>query len=159
MSYIKDLDVKFVEVPSMNIIYIRKMVQEYEFVKEYSNCFGKIFNKIKDDKLTITAPPMVLFYSSEYSPFGLDTEFAIPVKEYITGSREFNPGLCLKTVVKGPYSDLSSVYARQLEYAEKEGYEGKDALFEVYVPDPTVVESESELITEVYYPIKKVVKD
>ena len=159
MSYMEDLDVKFVEVPSMNIIYIRKMVQEYEFVEEYSNCFGKIINKIKDNKLTITAPPMVLFHSSEYSPFGLDTEFAIPVKEYVTGSREFNPGLCLKTVVKGPYSDLSSVYARQLEYAEKEGYEAKDALFEVYVTDPTTVESESELITEVYYPIKKILKD
>ena len=159
MSYMEDLDVKFVEVPSMNIIYIRKMVQECEFVEEYSNCFGKILNKIKDNKLTITAPPMVLFHSSEYSPFGLDTEFAIPVKEYVTGSREFNPGLCLKTVVKGPYSDLSSVYARQLEYAEKEGYEAKDALFEVYVTDPTTAESESELITEVYYPIKKILKD
>ena len=135
------------------------MVQEYEFVEEYNNCFVKIFNKIKDNKLTITAPPMVLFHSSEYSPFGLDTEFAIPVKEYVTDSREFNPGLCLKTVVKGPYSDLSSVYARQLEYAEKEGYEAKDALFEVYVTDPTTVESESELITEVYYPIKKILKD
>ena len=158
MSYMEELDVKFVEVPSMDIIYIRKMVQECEFVEEYSNCFGKILNKIKDNKLTITAPPMVLFHSSEYSPFGLDTEFAIPVKEYVTGSREFNPGLCLKTVVKGPYSDLSSVYARQLEYAEKEGYKGKDALFEVYVTDPTTVESESELITEVYYPIKKILK-
>ena len=159
MSYMEELDVKFVEVPNMNLIYIRKMVQEYEFVEEYSNCFGKIFNKIKENKLTITAPPMVLFHSSEYSPFGLDTEFAIPVKEYVTGSRDFNPGLCLKTVVKGSYSDLSSVYARQLEYAEKEGYKGKDALFEVYVTDPRKVESESDLITEVYYPIKKIVKD
>ena len=159
MSYMEELDVKFVEVPNMNLIYIRKMVQEYEFVEEYGNCFGKIFNKIKDNKLTITAPPMVLFHSSEYSPFGLDTEFAIPVKEYVTGSRDFNPGLCLKTIVKGSYSDLSSVYARQLEYAEKEGYKGKDALFEVYVTDPATVESESDLITEVYYPIKKIVKD
>jgi effector-binding domain-containing protein len=47
------------------------------------------------------------------------------------------------------------VYARQLEYAEKERYEAKDALFEVYVTDPTTVESESNLITEVYYLIKK----
>ena len=155
MSYMEELDVKLVEVPNMNLIYIRKMVQEHEFVEEYKNCFGKIFNKIKDNKLTIIAPPMVLFHSSEYSPYGLDTEFAIPVKEYVTGSRDFNPGLCLKTIVKGSYSDLSSVYARQLEYAEKEGYKGRDALFEVYVTDPSNIESESDLITEVYYPIKK----
>ena len=159
MSYLENIDVQLVEVPMMYLLSIRKMVQEYEFAEEYKKCFNKLFKKIQDNKLTIIDPPMVLFHSSEYSPFGLDTEFAIPVKEYITGSRDFNPGLCLKTVVQGSYSDLSSVYARQLEYAEKEGYKGKDALFEVYVTDPSKVESESELITEVYYPIKKIVKD
>ena len=99
---------------------------------------------------------MVLFHSDEYSPFGLDTEFAIPIKECVKGTRDFNPGLCLKTVLNGSYSDLPSVYAKQLEYAEKEGYIGKDALFEVYVNDPTQVESENNLITEIYYPVKKI---
>ena len=158
MSYMENLDVKLVEMPTMNILYIRKMVQEHEFVLEYTNCFSELLKKIEDNKLTMTSPPMVLFHSDEYSPFGLDTEFAIPVKEYVTGTRDFNPGLCLKTVLKGSYSDLSSVYAKQLEYAEKEGYIGKDALFEVYVNDPTQVESENDLITEIYYPVKKIGK-
>ena len=156
MSYMENLDVKLVEMPTMNILYIRKMVQEHEFVLEYTNCFSELLKKIEDNKLTMTSPPMVLFHSDEYSPFGLDTEFAIPVKEYVTGTRDFNPGLCLKTVLNGSYSDLSSVYAKQLEYAEKEGYIGKDALFEVYVNDPTQVESENDLITEIYYPVKKI---
>ena len=156
MSYMESLDVKLVEVPTMNLLYIRKMVQEYEFTDEYTNCFGKLFNKIKEDKLTIASQPMVLFHSSEYSTFGLDTEFAIPIKEIVKGSRDFNPGVCLKTVLKGSYSDLSSVYAKQLEYAQREGYIGKDALFEVYVNDPTQVENENDLITEIYYPVKKI---
>ncbi|MDV4151445.1 MerR family transcriptional regulator [Clostridium sp. AL.422] len=156
MSYMEDLDVKLVEVAPMNLLYIRKMVQKHEFVDEYGNCFNKLFKKINEDKLTITNPPMVLFHSSEYSPFGLDTEFAIPIKECIKGTRGFNPGLCLKTVLKGPYSDLSSVYVKQIEYAEKEGYVCKDALFEVYVNDPTMVESENDIITEIYYPVKKI---
>ena len=66
--------------------------------------------------------PMALFHSSEYSTFGLDTEFAIPIQECVKVTRNFNPGLCLKTVLKGGYSDLSSVYVKQIEYAEKEGY-------------------------------------
>lgn len=155
MSYLKDIDINLVEVPKMNLLYIRKMVQEPEFPEEYNNCFCKLLNKIQDDKLTIVNPPMVLFHSSEYSPFGLDTEFAIPIKEYAKGTRDFNPGLCLKTVVYGSYSDLSSVYTKQIQWAEKEGYECVSALFEVYVNDPTEVKNESELITEVYYPIKK----
>ena len=77
----------------MNILYIRKMVQEHEFALEYTNCFSELLKNIEDNKLTMTSPPMVLFHSDEYSPFGLDTEFAIPIKEYVTGTRDFNPGL------------------------------------------------------------------
>ena len=156
MSYMENFDVKLVEIPNMNILYIRKMVQQHEFPLEYANCFGELLKHIEDNKLTMTSPPMVLFHSDEYSPFGLDTEFAIPIQEYVKGTRDFNPGLCLKTVLNGSYSDLPSVYAKQLEYAEKEGYIGKDALFEVYVNDPTQVESENNLITEIYYPVKKI---
>mgnify|MGYP000909097402 CR=1 FL=1 len=156
MSYLENIDVKLVEVPCMNILSIRKMVNDYEFPKEYQNNFSKLLRKITDDKLTMLAPPMVLFHSDEFSPFGLDTEFAIPVKEYVKGTRDFHPGLCLKTVLQGPYSNLSSVYTKQREWAEREGYESSNALYEVYVTDPSEVSNESEYITEVYYPVKKI---
>ncbi len=155
MSYLENIDVQLVEVPKMCLLSLRKMVHEYEFAEEYGNCFSKLFKKIQEGKLTILAPPMVLFHSAEFSPFGLDTEFAIPVKEYVTGTRDFHPGLCLKTVLYGSYSNLSSVYTKQREWAEKEGYECNNALYEVYVTDPTQVSEESELITEIYYPVKK----
>ena len=155
MSYLDDIDIQLVDVPMMYLLSVRKMVHEPDFAEEYGNCFGRLFRRIQADKLTVTAPPMVLFYSSEYTPFGLDTEFALPVKEYATGTRDFCPGLCLKTVVHGSYSQLSSVYAKQREWAEREGYECTGALYEVYVTDPSQVADESELVTEVYYPVKK----
>ena len=155
MSYLEDIDVQIVEVPMMYLLSIRKMVHENEFVEEYSDCFSKLFREITDSKLTVIDPPMVLFHSAEFSTFGLDTEFAIPVKEYATGTRDFNPGLCLKTVLNGSYSSLSSVYTKQREWAEKENYESSNAVFEVYVTDPTQVSNEKQLITEIYYPVKK----
>lgn len=155
MSYLENIDVQLVEVPMMYLLFIRKMVHEYDYPEEYGNCFSKLFRRIADDKLTMLAPPMVLFHSAEFTPSGLDTEFAVPVKEYVTGTRDFYPGLCLKTVVYGSYSALSSVYTKQREWAEKEGYECSNALYEVYVTDPSEVSKESELITEVYYPVKK----
>ncbi|MDF2858432.1 MAG: putative transcriptional regulator [Neobacillus sp.] len=155
MSYMENFDIQLVEVPKMNLLAIRKMVPENDFAEEYANCFSKLFRKTVDDKLTMIAPPMVLFHSEEFSPFGLDTEFAIPVKEYVTGTRDFNPGLCLKTVLNGSYSNLSSIYSKQREWAEKEGYQSSNALYEVYVIDPSQVSKESELITEIYYPVKK----
>lgn len=37
----------------------------------------------------------------------------------------------------------------------KEGYENTDALFEVYMTDPSQVADINDNITEVYYPIKR----
>lgn len=156
MSYLDDIDVELVEVPMMCLLYVRKIVQADNFSDEYSICFGKLLDRIRKDNLTIANPPMVLFHSNEFSPFGLDTEFAIPIGEYVTGTRDFRAGLCLKTVVKGSYSILSSVYAKQTKWAEQNGYECTGALFEVYVTDPSQVTEEDELITEVYYPIRKI---
>ena len=155
MSYMESIDVQLVEIPMMYLLSIRKNVLEHEFSEEYGTCFGQLFRKMEEKKLTAAAPPMVLVHGDEYTPFGLDTEFAIPIKEYATGTRDFCPGLCLKTVVQGSYLQLSSVYARQIEWAEREGYENSNALYEVYVTDPTEVSKESELVTEVYYPVKK----
>lgn len=156
MSYLESIDIQLVEVPMMYLLSIRKMVHECDFAEEYGNCYRKLFRKIADDKLTMLAPPMVLFHSAEFSPYGLDTEFAIPVKEYVTGTRDFYPGLCLKTVLHGSYYNLPSVYTKQREWAEKEGYESSNVLYEVYVTDPSQVSKESELITEIYYPVKKI---
>ena len=155
MSYLENIDVQLVEVPRMYLLSIRKMLTQCEIAEEYGNCYNKIFGKIADDKLTALAPPMVLFHSADFSPFGLDIEFAVPIREYITGTRDLHPGLCLKTVVHGSYSNLSSVYTKQREWAEKEGYENNNALYEVYVSDPSQVSDESDLVTEVYYPVKK----
>ncbi len=155
MSYMESIEVQLVEIPRMYLLSIRKNVLEHEFSEEYGTCFGKLFRKMEEKKLTAAAPPMVLFHGDEYTPFGLDTEFAIPIKECVTGTRDFCPGLCLKTVVKGSYRQLPSVYAKQMEWAEREGYENSNALYEVYVTDPGETSKESELVTEVYYPVKK----
>lgn len=156
MSYMDDIDVKLVDVPGMNLLYIRKNISLQDFPTEYSKCYEKLFKKIAIDKLTMAGAPMVLFHSDEFTPSGLDTEFAIPIKEFVTGTRDFDPGLCLKTVVHGEYSELTSVYTKQTEWAEREGYKNTDALFEVYVTDPSQVQSPQDNITEVYYPVKKI---
>lgn len=155
MSYMEDIDVQLVDVPKMYLLSIRKNVQEEDYPAEYLSCYKKLFKRIAVDKLTMVGNPMVLFHSAEYTPSGLDTEFAIPIQEYATGTRDFCPGLCLKTVLHGAYTQLSSVYAKQRGWAEKEGYQNTNALFEVYVTDPSQLANENDNITEVYYPIRK----
>ncbi|WP_027090603.1 MerR family transcriptional regulator [Thomasclavelia saccharogumia] len=156
MSYLENFDIELVEVSKMNLISVHKRVHENEFVEAYSTCFGELFKQIQIDNLNIIASPMVLFHDAEFSVLGLDTEFAIPVKEKTIATKEFCPGLCLKTVLQGSYSNLPSIYAKHRKWIEEQGYMYRDALFEVYITDPSCVSKESELITEIYSPIKKV---
>ena len=158
MSYMDEIDVQLVDVPEMYLLSIREMVHVEDYPDEYARCYGKLYRRIAVDKLTMCGAPMVLFHSEEPSPSGFDTEFAIPVQEYATGTRDFCPGLCLKTVVRGPYTELSSVYTKQIQWAAKEGYRCTDALFEVYVTDPSQITDAKDNITEVYYPVKKIVR-
>ena len=158
MSYMDEIDVQLVDVPEMYLLSIREMVHVEDYPDEYARCYGKLYRRIAVDKLTMCGVPMVLFHSEEPSPSGFDTEFAIPVQEYAIGTRDFCPGLCLKTVVRGPYTELSSVYTKQIQWAAKEGYRCTDALFEVYVTDPSQITDAKDNITEVYYPVKKIVR-
>ncbi len=155
LSYLDDIAIELHDLPGMYLLSARKMVQADHFPEQYGLCFGKLARRIKKENLTVAGPPMVLFHSSEFSPGGLDTEFAIPVREYATGTRDFHAGLCLKTTIKGSYSLLPSAYAKQTTWAEQNGYECTGPLFEAYVTDPSQVTKEEELITEVYYPIRK----
>lgn len=143
-----------IEYDEFMVVWEKETAETYR--AEYTNCFGKLFKRIAVDKLTIAGVPMALFHSSEFSPSGLDTEFAVPVQECATGTRDFCPGLSLKTVVHSAYTQLSSVYAKQIKWAEKEGYRGTNALFEAYVTDPSQAAEEVDHITEVYYPVKKI---
>lgn len=155
MAYLNHIDIQLVEVPDMYIVSIRKMLHRVELKEAYGYCFHSILRKIQRENLTVCAPPMVLFHSDEFTPLGMDTEFAVPVEQFVTGTRDFCPGLCLKTVLHGSYSNLPSVYAKQFEWAEQNGYENNGPLFEVYVTDASQISDEDELVTEIYYPVKK----
>ena len=155
MSYLDDIDIQLAKMPRMYLLFVRKMVRADKFSEEYDRCFGKLLDRIQCENLTAANPPMVLFHGSEFTSLGLDTEFAVPVRECVTGTRDFKAGLCLKTVVRGSYSILPSVYAKQTKWAAQKGYECTGPLFEVYVTDPSQNPDEDEWITEVYYPVRK----
>lgn len=155
LSYLDNIDIQLVDVGKMNIVSIRKTLHKFELPEQYKLCFQQILKQINMEQLTIAAAPMVLFHSSEFSAEGMDTEFAIPVIQCSKCTNEFHPGLCLKTTHYGSYKKLTSVYAKQREWVEKEGYVSSNAVYEVYINDPTQVSSEDELISEVYYPVKK----
>ncbi|MNZ69307.1 Bacterial transcription activator, effector binding domain [compost metagenome] len=98
--------------------------------------------------------PLTIYHSAEYNPAGNDTEFAIPIKETVKGTRALSGGLCARSVLKGPYTKLTSVYAKAREWMENEGYELADSPYEIYVTDPNQATAAEDMVTEVYFPVR-----
>jgi len=155
MSYLDKIEVQLVETQPMNLLYIRRMMSRDDYDAGYGTYFSRLYAKIATEKLTLLGTPMTIYHSPEYNPAGNDTEFAIPIEERVKGTRDFPGGLCAKSVLKGSYSELTSVYAKLREWVEHEGYELVKSPFEVYVTAPDQTSVPEDMVTEVYFPVKK----
>ena len=68
------------------------MVYKFEMEEQYAYCFNSILRKIQYDKLTATAPPMVLFHSDEFTPLGLEYRICYSSKAICHGNKRFLSG-------------------------------------------------------------------
>ncbi|MCE1253695.1 MAG: GyrI-like domain-containing protein, partial [Anaerolineae bacterium] len=155
LDYLNQIKVQLVETGLKNILFLRRMMNSVDYAGGYGVYFGRLYERIAAEKLTRLGSPLTIYHSPEYDPAGNDTEFAIPIAEKVRGSRDLPGGLHAKCVLQGPYSQLTSVYARLQEWMENKGYELSDSPYEIYLNDPYQDISPENLITEVYYPVKK----
>ncbi|MGE7613382.1 MerR family transcriptional regulator [Paenibacillus sp. NPDC101420] len=155
MSYLNKIEVQLIETKPMHILFTRQMLSSDDYALGYGKYFSKLYETIATEKLTLLGTPITIYHSEEYNPTGNDTEFALPIEEIVNGTRELREGLCAKSVYKGPYSELTSVYAKLTEWIENEGYEMVNSPYEKYITDPTQTSDPQDLVTEVYFPVKK----
>lgn len=151
MSYLDQIEVKLVETQPKNILYIRERMS----TRDYGKYIGKLYERMKNEKLTMLGEPMTIFHhEKEFNPECYDNEIAIPVKEAVKGTRQLPGGLCAMATLKGPYTELSSIYAKLNQWVEEEGYLVVSDPYEVYLTDPGQTVHEDN-VTEVYFPVKK----
>ncbi|UHA73395.1 MerR family transcriptional regulator [Paenibacillus sp. 481] len=155
MTYLDHIQVELVETEPINILYTRQKLSRDDYVAGYGTYFSRLYEKVATQQLTLRGTPMTIYHSTEYNPAGNDTEFAIPIEEAVKGTRDLSGGLCAKSVLKGAYSELTSVYAKLREWVEHEGYDIVKSPYEVYITDPNQAVAAEEMVTEVYFPVKK----
>ncbi|MFV0528674.1 MAG: MerR family transcriptional regulator [Lachnospiraceae bacterium] len=150
MSYLEKIEANLVETEARNIAFLRDKFG----IDEFDKYFTRFFEKIQAEKFTVLGAPMVIYHDEEFNPACSDMEIAIPVAQATEGTRTLDGGLCVMATHTGAYSELSSVYARLVDWIEKEGYSIVSAPYEIYQTDPDTTAPEDN-ITEVYFPVKK----
>lgn len=148
MSYLDTITVQLAELPAKNILSVRQKIN----MDDYGKLIGKVYEAIVREHYTPVGAPMSIYHDEEYTPTNYDVEVGVPVKE--GGTRIFEGGLHAMAALKGPYSGLSSVYAKIKEWMDENEYALCGAPFEVYQSDPAQTMPES-LVTEVYFPVCK----
>lgn len=155
MSYLNKIEIQLVETQSMNILYMRQLLSSDDYALGYGKYFSRLYETTATNNLTLVGSPLTIYHSEEYHPAGNDTEFALPIQESVKGTRYLPGGLCARSVHKGNYAGLTSVYAKLREWIENEGYELVQSPYEIYLTDPNQASGPEELVTEVYFPIQK----
>ncbi len=156
MAYLNNIEVELLETQDVNILFTRRMMCSLDYADGYGKYFSRLYERILAEKFTPSGAPLTIYHSPEYNPDGNDTEFAIPIREQVEGTRNLPGGLHARSVLRGPYSQLTSVYARLREWMENKGYELADAPYEIYLTDPYQIVAPEEMLTEVYYPVRKI---
>lgn len=149
MDYLDNIEVKVVDVPEMNILSVRDMMS----IKDYDIYVKKLFGRVETEKLTLTGPPLTLYYDSEFNADRNDTEIAIQILEKVEGTRTTPKTKCVMARLEGPYTELPSIYAKLVNFIEENNYEIAGAPFDMYMTNPFEVAPEDN-ITEVYFPIR-----
>ena len=70
----------------------------------------------------------------------------------------FARSACTRTFLPsmdGSYANITSIYARQQEWAESNGYDFIRSPFELYITEPNATNTPDDYITEIYYPVIK----
>lgn len=149
MTDINNIKVEKVQTETKTVCFVRERVS----VKNFDTLVAKAYKKIADEKLTITGCPMAIYYDEKFDPDNADIEFCIPVKEETNSTRTFEGTTCAMARLEGPYTGLTAIYAKLLEWIEKNGYSITNAPYDSYVTNPDETDEEN-YITEVYFPIK-----
>jgi len=129
-------------------------------INQISSVIGSVFEEIFKQNLQPAGPVMTFYLDEEFQPEHANVEVCIPVlsssnAKEVPGMKMLNPGLCATCTYVGAYHKLGKAYAAVLKWIEEHQYKIASSPFDVYISDPKDIKNPGELITQVWFPIKK----
>lgn len=157
------LAVEQTQVSAQPIAYLSGVAgtESEAIAKAYETAFTRVRAAMQRDGLKPVGPPLVIgrHWDADANRYEFDAAFPVsPRATRLRADREVKlgqtyAGSVLKTIHRGPYSDLAAHFAQLMAYKRAMGYEENGAPWDVYVSDPERTPNE-DLVTETYVPVK-----
>ena len=126
----------------------------------YGSSFGKIMTYCMDKEIQIAGAPCTVTTSWNQESDSCSMLIAIPIIEHepvADNGFEYmvvNPGKSVLYTYYGDYEGVGVAYFELENYVAGNNLEIRNIAIEEYVTDPTTVESQNEVLTNVYYLMK-----
>lgn len=120
--------------------------------------FGAVWEYLNSLE-SVTVGPAIARYHL-FAAETIDCEAGFPVEEEVAvrapiAISNLPGGRAATTIHYGPYSSLPAAYAALQAWLEREGLHPDRGPYEIYWADPGQIEDESELRTEVVWPLRE----
>lgn len=152
---------KFEEVtfPTTKFLIKRDKVEMAKIGEFYQSTMGNLYTAMMAADGQMAGAPTGLYYDWDEEAGVTDMAAAVPVAtdlniegfEMVT----VESGLCLKTTHNGSYDASPEAHYAIDAYMKANGYEVNGLVMEQYLNDPQNVASPDELLTDIYYFVKK----
>ncbi|MCY6354663.1 MerR family transcriptional regulator [Clostridium sp. ZS2-4] len=153
----RKFDIAIDNLKPMTVLSLRQTIS----MEDISKLIGKIFENIYKNQLTPAGEIMTIYYDKDFDPENADVEVCIPVNKHLKtaeiSTKTVDGGLVAHTTFIGPYSEIGEAYAALMEWVEKNDYEVIRPPFDKYIKGPGAGCSPKEFITEVYFPVEKII--
>lgn len=149
----------FVEAKPFEPVWVMSKKATIE-ITQCGEIIGAVFQAIFNNGLQPAGPVIQFYLDREFQPEHAEIEVCVPIvpkegMEQIEGVKLLDPGLCAMCTYSGVYSKLGKAYAAVMKWIEEKGYQISYAPFDVYLNNPQQVKNPEELLTQVWFPVRK----
>lgn len=151
MSYQNHYEIQLKDAEEQVLVTQRNKMS----VEEFGTYYGKIYEKIAKEHLTVNGVVMAIYHDQEFDPAFSDIELGVGVEERDKAD-VIRPGsFCATTIHKGPYSGLPDAYGAIVTWMNVNGYKMDGMPYEIYLKTQFDNLSPDQWVTEIYFPVKK----
>ncbi len=124
-------------------------------VEEFGTYYGKIYEKIAREHMTINGVVMAIYHDQEFDPAYSDIELGVGITERDKADFVMPGCLCATTIHKGAYSGLPDAYGAIVAWINANGYHMNGMPYEIYRKTQFDKLPPEEWETEIFFPVKK----
>ena len=151
MSYQNNYEIQIKEAEEQALVTQRHKMS----VEEFGTYYGKIYEKITREHMTINGVIMAVYHDQEFDPAYSDIELGVGITERDKADFIMPGCLCAATIHRGPYSGLPDAYGAIVAWINANGYHMNGMPYEIYRKNQFDKLPPDEWETEIFFPVKK----